>query len=94
MLLRSAATDDAAPERMRIIFRTQLAPAIRTVVGDSAEATRRAGLIATQMLGLSLCRHILRLPPVASLSRDAVVASIGPTIHRYLTGRLGRNTPR
>jgi Tetracyclin repressor-like, C-terminal domain len=40
MLLRSAATDDAAPERMRIIFRTQLAPAIRTVVGDSAEATR------------------------------------------------------
>ena len=94
MLLRSAATDDAAAERMRIIFRTQLAPAIRTVVGDSAEATRRAGLIATQMLGLALCRHILRLPPVAALSRDAVVASIGPTIQRYLTGRLGRNTSR
>jgi AcrR family transcriptional regulator len=94
MLLRSAATDDAAAERMRIIFRTQLAPAIRTVVGDSAEATRRAGLIATQMLGLALCRHILRLRPVAALSRDAVVASIGPTIQRYLTGRLGRNTPR
>jgi AcrR family transcriptional regulator len=94
MLLRSAATDDAAAERMRIIFRAQLAPAIRTVVGDSAEATRRAGLIATQMLGLALCRHILRLPPVAALSLDAVVASIGPTIQRYLTGRLGRNTPR
>jgi AcrR family transcriptional regulator len=94
MLLRSAATDDAATERMRTIFRTQLAPAIRTVVGDSAEATRRAGLIATQLLGLALCRHILRLPPVAALSRDAVVASIGPTIQRYLTGRLGRNTPR
>jgi AcrR family transcriptional regulator len=94
MLLRSAATDDAAAECMRAIFRNQLAPVIRTVVGDSAEATRRAGLIATQMLGLALCRHILRLQPVVALSRDAVVASIGPTIQRYLTGRLGRNTPQ
>jgi AcrR family transcriptional regulator len=89
MLLRSAATDDAAAERMRMIFRTQLAPAVRSVVADSAEASRRAGLIATQMLGLALCRHILRLPPVAALSRDAVAESIGPTIQRYLTGRLG-----
>jgi AcrR family transcriptional regulator len=94
MLLRSAATDDAAAECMRAIFRNQLAPVIRTVVGDSAEATRRAGLIATQMLGLALCRHILRLQPVVALSRDAVVASIGPTIQRYLTGRLGTNTPQ
>jgi AcrR family transcriptional regulator len=94
MLLRSAATDDAAAERMRIIFRSQLAPVVRTVVTDAAEATQRAGLIATQMLGLALCRHILRLPPVAALSRDAVVAHIGPTIQRYLTGRLGRNAPR
>jgi AcrR family transcriptional regulator len=94
MLLRSAATDDAAAERMRIIFRSQLAPVVRTVVGDPAEATQRAGLIATQMLGLALCRHILRLPPVAGLSRDAIVANIGPTIQQYLSGRLARNTPR
>jgi AcrR family transcriptional regulator len=89
LLLRSAATDDTAAERMRMIFRGQLVPVVRTVVGDSAEAKQRAGLIATQMLGLALCRHILRLPPVAALGRDAVVASIGPTIQRYLTGRLG-----
>ena len=94
MLLRSAATNDAAAERMPIIFRGQLAPVVRTVVGDPAEATQRAGLIATQMLGLALCRHILRLPPVAALSRDAIVANIGPTIQQYLSGRLAKNTPR
>lgn len=90
ILLRSAATDDAAAERMRTIFRHQLAPAINRVVANPAEAARRAGLVATQMLGLALCRHVLRLPPVASLRADAVVAAIGPTIQRYLTGHARR----
>ena len=90
MLLRSAATDDLAAERMRTIFRDQLIPAVLGVVGDPAEAALRAGLISTQMLGLALCRHILRLPPAAALSPEAVVAWIGPTIQRYLTGPLQR----
>jgi AcrR family transcriptional regulator len=86
ILLRSAATDDAAAERMRTIFGQQLAPAINRIVTDPAEAARRAGLVATQMLGLALCRQILRLPPVAALPPDTVVATVGPTIQRYLTG--------
>jgi AcrR family transcriptional regulator len=86
ILLRSAATDDAAAERVRAIFRHQLAPAVNRIVADPVEAAGRAGLIATQLLGLALCRHILRLPPVASLRRETVVAQVGPTIQRYLTG--------
>jgi AcrR family transcriptional regulator len=86
ILLRSAATDDAAAERIRTIFGQQLAPAINRIVADPAEASRRAGLVATQMLGLALCRQILRLPPVAALRPDTVVATVGPTIQRYLTG--------
>jgi AcrR family transcriptional regulator len=88
MLLRSAATDDFAAERMRTLFRTQLTPALRAFIGDPAEASERAGLISTQMLGLALCRNILRLPPVAALSPETVVARIGPTIQRYLTAPL------
>jgi len=57
-------------------------------VGDKAEAAQRAGLVATQMLGLALCRNILRLPPVVAMDTDAVVARIGPTIQRYLTAPL------
>jgi AcrR family transcriptional regulator len=88
MLLRSAATDDVAAERMRTIFRDQLAPALLSLIGDPAEAAERAGLIATQMLGLALCRKILRLPPVAALDAETVVARIGPTIQRYLVTPL------
>ncbi len=88
LLLRSAATDELAAGRMRAIFRDQLVPTLLTVVGDPAEAAQRAGLISTQMLGLALCRNILRLPPVAGLTPQTVVARIGPTIQRYLTGPL------
>jgi AcrR family transcriptional regulator len=86
ILLRSAATDDVAADRMRAIFRNQLTPTLLALTGDAGEAAERAGLISTQMLGLALCRNILRLPPVAALAPETIVARIGPTIQRYLTG--------
>lgn len=88
VLLRSAATDDSSAERLRTTFRDQVAPAISTLVSDPSETAERAGLIATQLLGLALCRHILRLPPLVALTPDAVVARVGPTIQRYLTAPL------
>ncbi len=88
MLLRSAATDASAREQMRHTFESQLVPAIVAVVGERREAERRAGLISSQLLGLALTRHILELPPVTAMSRDALAAAIAPTIQRYLTGPL------
>jgi AcrR family transcriptional regulator len=88
MLLRSAVTDEAAAERLRTVFRDQLGPAIATLVGDREEAAQRAGLVATQMLGLALCRIILRLPPLVAMDPTSVAARIGPTIQRYLTAPL------
>lgn len=86
MLLRSATTDESVAELMRSIFRDQVILVVRGVIEDPDEAAERTGLISSQLLGLALCRVILRLPPVAALSPDEVVAWIGPTIQRYLTG--------
>jgi ABC-type Zn2+ transport system substrate-binding protein/surface adhesin len=36
------------------------------------------------MLGLAMCRYVLRLPPVVALDRAAVVAWLGPVVQRYL----------
>ena len=88
MLLRSAATDDFAAERMRAIFREQLTPVVLGLVGDPSEAAERAGLISSQLLGLALCRHILRLPAVAAVDPETITVRIGPTIQRYLTAPL------
>jgi AcrR family transcriptional regulator len=86
-LLRAGATNEVAAERMRHIFASQLAPRIAAVCPYPDEARTRAGLVATQMLGLALCRYVLRLPPVVHLTADEMVAWLGPTIERYLTGR-------
>jgi AcrR family transcriptional regulator len=86
ILLRSSATNDEAAQRMHEIFGAQLRPLVARVV-PAEEAAMRAGLIATQILGMALCRFVLRLPPVVAMSRDEVVEWLGPTIQRYLEPR-------
>jgi hypothetical protein len=56
-------------------------PAIAKFVPD--DAPRRAGLIATQVLGMALCRFVLRLPPVVGMSRDELIDWLAPTLQRY-----------
>jgi AcrR family transcriptional regulator len=82
VLLRSSTTNADAAQRMREIFTTQLLPVIVKV--NPVEPQRRAGLVATQVLGLALCRYVLRLPPVVGMSRDEIVSWLGPTVQRYL----------
>ena len=84
LLLRSAAVERKAADRMRALFAGQLVPAIATVLADPQEAGCRAGLIATQMLGLALARSVLRLDHVVELDRDDLVDHVGETIQRYL----------
>lgn len=89
MLLRSAITDEAMVEQIRErIFAEQLMPMVLRV-GEPADAPRRAGLIASQILGLALCRYVLRIPPVVAMTPGEIVAQIGPTLQRYLTSAPG-----
>ncbi|MEC3914896.1 TetR/AcrR family transcriptional regulator [Nocardia sp. CDC160] len=83
-LMRSALSDDIVVERMQRIFAQQIMPAVLRF-GDPSDAPHRAGLIATQILGLALCRYVLKLPPVVALTHEQIVADIGPTVQRYLT---------
>ena len=88
VVFRSAITNEAAAERLRTVFGAQVAKAIATIVDDRAEAATRAGLVSTQMLGLALCRYILRLAPVVALDLDTLLATVSDTVQRYLTGPL------
>ena len=88
VVFRSAITNEAAAERLRTVFGAQVAKAVGTIVDDRAEAATRAGLVSTQMLGLALCRYILRLAPVVALDLDTLLATVSDTVQRYLTGPL------
>ena len=84
-LLRTAVTNEAAAERMRAIFATQMAPLIARLCAEPrAAAAARSGLIASQILGLALCRYVLKLPPVVGLKRPEIVRRVGATVQAYL----------
>ena len=61
--------------------------------GDGADAEYRAGMVASQVLGLAVARFVLALGPVASASQDDLAATIGPTLQRYLTGEIRATDP-
>ncbi|MGW6726315.1 TetR/AcrR family transcriptional regulator [Nocardia sp. NPDC055029] len=84
ILLRSSITDDAVAARFREVFAQQVLPAVLRF-GTPADAPRRAALIVTQLLGLALCRYVLRIPPVVDLTPSQIVTDIAPTLQRYLT---------
>ena len=85
ILLRSAASNEYAASKVRELFAAQVLPAFARV-GSRANAGERAGLVACQLLGLALCRYILKIPPVAEMSPEQIVKHIGPTIQRYASG--------
>ena len=48
-------------------------------------ALERVRHIAAQLLGLALCRYILRFEPLASLPAAEVAASVAPSVQHYLS---------
>jgi AcrR family transcriptional regulator len=84
-LLRTAVTSEAVAGQVQVILGQRLTERI-AALGDE-QASVRAALIAAQLLGLALCRYILRFEPLASLPGDEVVAAVTPSVDRYLTWR-------
>ncbi|MGW1965148.1 TetR/AcrR family transcriptional regulator [Streptomyces sp. NPDC001935] len=50
------------------------------------EQAARAGLVSAQLLGLALTRYILRIPAVAHLSPEQIVATLAPAVQATLDG--------
>lgn len=55
---------------------------------DSDQPDYRAGLVMSQIVGLTLARYIVAIEPLASHPRDRVAADLGATLQRYLLGDL------
>ena len=86
-LLRAAASNEDAAGAVRAIFGGQVVPMLAQVV-PPAELPMRAGLVATQIMGLAVTRYILKVPPVVAMDRAQIVRLLGPTMQRYVVGKL------
>jgi AcrR family transcriptional regulator len=87
ILLRAATSNEDAAQQIRTIFLGQVLPMLATVV-PPAELPARSGLVATQILGLAVARYVMKVPPVVAMTREQIVKLIGPTLQRYIMGRL------
>lgn len=84
-LLRAGASNPMGAESMRQIFRTQVEPLVTAVCPLPEEASVRATLIASQILGAALLRYVLRYPAARDLSLDDLLAWLAPVVQHYLT---------
>ena len=86
--LRSALAGDGIDifrSFLRDVVVTELAARVDTPKGSGVV---RAEFAATQILGVAVARHILKLEPMASLPLEQIVDTIAPNLQRYLTGEL------
>ena len=88
-VLRSALSHDWSARMVRDFLTTQILRRVTKALDlDPKEAPLRTSLVASQMGGLALVRYIVRIEPLASAPAETVVAAVGPTVQRYLTGPL------
>lgn len=87
-LLRAAVSNEEAAGMLRAFIRAALAGPVAAVLGERPDTMLRAELAGSHLAGLFLARRVLRVEPLASASHDTLVAAVGPTVQRYLTGDL------
>jgi AcrR family transcriptional regulator len=83
-LLRAAATNQAAADALLEVFVDRVAPALDAVVPD--RGAERAALVGSQLLGLAVARHIIRIPPLAGMDDADLIEWLRPVLAHYLTG--------
>jgi len=87
ILLRASASSEEIAAKTRGVFAGQVMPMLAQIA-DRAEFATRAGLISSQLLGLALCRYVLKVPPVVAMTPAQIIAGVGPSLQRYIAGKL------
>ena len=82
-LVRSAVSNEKAAAMLREFLSAELLPVIASRTGRE-NAPLRASLVAAQLMGVAMLRHVVRLDPVARATPDEIVALVAPVIEHYL----------
>jgi AcrR family transcriptional regulator len=82
-LVRSAVSNEKAAAMLREFLAAELLPVIASRTGHR-NAPLRASLVAAQLMGVAMLRHVVRLDPVARATPDEIVALVAPVIEHYL----------
>lgn len=89
-LVRASLSEPAAAEVFKKLF-VERTGAILASVGNIDHPELRANLAGTQYMGLVSLRYIIKVEPLASASKEAVIGLIAPTLQGYITGSIDYN---
>src|SRR5688500_2150106 len=85
--IRSASSHPDAAALVRQTVTRDVGRLVAALTDDQPET--RAVLVGSQVVGLALARHVVRVEPLASLPAPNVVDYITPVFQHYLVGTLG-----
>jgi AcrR family transcriptional regulator len=84
-ILRSAFSHEDAAALLRGFLGSEVFGRLAAgIEGD--DAPLRVELAGSHLIGLAIARYVVKVEPLASADPEAIVAAVGPTIQRYLTG--------
>jgi hypothetical protein len=84
-VVRAAATEPEAARMLREFLEGEVwAPLAEQLA--VADASLRVTLVASQIVGLIMARHVIEAEPLRSLSGEELAAWVAPTLQRYLAG--------
>jgi len=85
-LVRSAVSEESAAQMIREGVLRAVEEALEQAGID--QPGLRAALIGSQLIGLAMARYVVRAPAVAGAAPEELVAAVGPTLQRYISGNL------
>ncbi|MGW2178594.1 TetR/AcrR family transcriptional regulator [Streptomyces sp. NPDC001732] len=83
-VVRSALTHETAAKVLRGFVLRRLLERVAEAL-DVPDATFRAELAASHMIGIVMLRYVIRAEPLASAPSEKIVEMVAPTLQRYLT---------
>jgi AcrR family transcriptional regulator len=82
-LVRSAVSNEKAATMLREFLTSALLTVIAGQVGRE-DAQLRASLVAAQLIGIAMLRHVFHVEPLVRATHDEIAALVTPAIERYL----------
>lgn len=82
-LVRSAVSNELAAKMLREFVTETLLVRLSNVI-DEPDARLRASLIAAQLVGIAVLRHVVQLEPLVVATNDEIASLVSPVIEGYL----------
>jgi len=86
-LVRAGLSNERIGEQLRELFQIEIPTRVARRLGPRG-VQLRVGLVASQLIGLAIARHVVRVEAIARARRGDLVSLVGPSLTRYMTGTV------